>query len=58
MRDFVKHFTCADLESFVRRGPILTCFFSLFFLFLADEERKDSKTAKSRPSSARQRNAI
>ena len=33
------------------------CFFS-FFSFLVDEGREDSKTTKSGPSSARQRNAI
>ena len=42
---------CADLNSFVREGPTLTC-------FLIDEGRKDQNTTLSGPSSARQQNAI
>ena len=45
--------TCADPESFVRGGPTLTTFFQLF-----DEGREDPNTTISRPSSARQLNAI
>ena len=44
--------TCADPESFVRRGPTLTTFF-----FLVDKGMEDSTTI-SGLSSARQRNAI
>ena len=44
-------YTCADRESFVRRGPTLTRF------FLDDEESPDPYTIISGSSSARQRNA-
>ena len=47
---------CADPESFVRGGPLLTFFF-FFVLFFLDEGRKDHNTTISGPSSARQRNA-
>ena len=45
-------------RKFCQKGSNSDVFFLSFFFFLVDEERKDSKTAKSRPSSARQRNAI
>ena len=45
-----------DPETFVRGGPTLTTFFFVFVL--VDERRDDQNTTKSRPSSARQRNAI
>ena len=48
--------SCADSESSAREGPTLTTF--LLFLFLVDEGREDLNTTKSRPISARQRNAI
>ena len=49
-------YACADPESFVRGGPTLTFYFC--FLFFSDEERNDSNTTISGPSTARQRNAI
>ena len=42
--------SCADPERFVRGGPTLT--------FLLDKDREDPNTIRSKPSSARQRNAI
>ena len=49
-----KSLSCADPESFVRGGPTLTA----FFFFLVDEGRDSTNTTISRPSLARQRNAI
>ena len=43
------HMPCADPESFVRRDPALTTFFS-------DEGREVPNIPKSGPSSAHQRN--
>ena len=47
---------CADPESFARGGPTLTTVFFVFVFF--DEGKEDPNSTKSRPSSARQRNAI
>ena len=51
--------TCADPESFVIEGPILTTFllFGCCFFFVI-EGIEDPNTTISGPSSARQRNAI
>ena len=43
---------CADPESYVRGGPILT------LMFLVEEGRGDQNITIGGPSSARQRNAI
>ena len=48
--------SCVDPENFVRGGPTLTVFF--FSFFLVDEGWVDSNSTISRPSLARQRNAI
>ena len=45
---------CAGPESFVRGGPNLKTFFSLF---VVDERIEDPNTTINGPSSARQRNA-
>ena len=50
-----KLFLCVNPESFVRLGPTLTTFFSLF---LFDEGREDPNATISGPLSAHQRNAI
>ena len=47
---------CADPESFVRGGPTLTSFSSVFLI--ADEGKEDLNTTISGHSSARQQNAI
>ena len=48
------NYSCADPESFVRGGILLTMFFVVFFLVV--EGIEDPNTTLSGPSSAHQRN--
>ena len=48
--------TCADPESFVRGGPILTCFLFIYlFIYFFDEGREDQNSTESGPLLTRHR---